>query len=84
MTLHTAKAFEKALGLLASYSYDLVILDIMGVRGFEFAQNSLCSQFAFRNAHSACRETQKLSKIYRTRRASVSSQRYAVFSLFLS
>jgi CheY-like chemotaxis protein len=34
-TLHTATSFEKARELLASYSYDLVILDIMGVRGFE-------------------------------------------------
>lgn len=35
MTLHTAKTFENARELLASYSYDLVILDIMGVRGFD-------------------------------------------------
>ena len=34
-TLHTATTFEKAREMLASYSYDLVILDIMGVRGFE-------------------------------------------------
>jgi DNA-binding NtrC family response regulator len=35
MTLHTAKTFEKARELMAAYTYDLVILDIMGVRGFE-------------------------------------------------
>ena len=35
MTLHTATTFETARELLASYSYDLVILDIMGVRGFD-------------------------------------------------
>jgi DNA-binding response OmpR family regulator len=34
-TLHTATTFEQARELLASYSYDLVILDIMGVRGFD-------------------------------------------------
>lgn len=34
-TLHTATTFEQGRELLASYSYDLVILDIMGVRGFE-------------------------------------------------
>ncbi len=33
--LHTATTFEQARELLASYSYDLVILDIMGVRGFD-------------------------------------------------
>jgi len=35
VTLHTATTFEKARELLASFSYDLVILDIMGVRGFD-------------------------------------------------
>ncbi|MBI5248213.1 MAG: response regulator [Desulfomonile tiedjei] len=35
MTLHTATTFEKARELLASHSYDLVVLDIMGVRGFD-------------------------------------------------
>lgn len=35
VSLHTATTFEKGRELLASYSYDLVILDIMGVRGFD-------------------------------------------------
>jgi DNA-binding response OmpR family regulator len=35
LMLHTATTFEKARELLASHSYDLVILDIMGVRGFD-------------------------------------------------
>jgi DNA-binding response OmpR family regulator len=35
VTLHTATTFEDARNLLVSYSYDLVILDIMGVRGFD-------------------------------------------------
>jgi DNA-binding response OmpR family regulator len=34
-TLHTATTFEHARQLLVSYTYDLVVLDIMGVRGFE-------------------------------------------------
>jgi DNA-binding response OmpR family regulator len=38
ITLHTATTFEKARQLLVSYTYDLVILDIMGVRGFELLQ----------------------------------------------
>ena len=36
--LHTATSFEKARQLMVSFSYDLVILDIMGVRGFELLQ----------------------------------------------
>jgi DNA-binding response OmpR family regulator len=38
VTLHTATTFEMARQLLVSYTYDLVILDIMGVRGFELLQ----------------------------------------------
>ena len=33
--LHTATTFEKAHEYLVSFTYDLVILDIMGVRGFD-------------------------------------------------
>ncbi len=33
--LHTATTFEKAREYLVSFTYDLVILDIMGVRGFD-------------------------------------------------
>jgi len=35
VTVHRATTFEKARELLTSFSYDLVILDIMGVRGFD-------------------------------------------------
>lgn len=35
VTLHTATTFEQAQQYLVSYTYDLVILDIMGVRGFD-------------------------------------------------
>jgi DNA-binding response OmpR family regulator len=38
ITLHTATTFEKAQQYLVSYTYDLVILDIMGVRGFDLLQ----------------------------------------------
>ncbi len=38
VTLHTATTFDKAQQYLVSYTYDLVILDIMGVRGFELLQ----------------------------------------------
>ncbi len=38
VTLHTATTFEKARQLLVSYTYDLVVLDIMGVRGFDLLE----------------------------------------------
>jgi DNA-binding response OmpR family regulator len=38
VTLHRATSFEKAQQYLVSYTYDLVILDIMGVRGFDLLQ----------------------------------------------
>lgn len=37
-TLHLATTFERAQQYLVSYSYDLAILDIMGVRGFDLLQ----------------------------------------------
>lgn len=37
-TLHKATTFERAQQYLVSYTYDLVILDIMGVRGFDLLQ----------------------------------------------
>ena len=37
-TLDTASYYEKAVELLTSWTYDLVILDIMGVRGFDLLQ----------------------------------------------
>ncbi len=38
VTVHKAESFEKAQQYLVSYTYDLVILDIMGVRGFDLLQ----------------------------------------------
>ncbi len=34
----TASSYEEALDKISSYTYDLVILDIMGVRGFDLLQ----------------------------------------------
>src|SRR5271157_3045796 len=44
-TLHRATTFEKAQQYLASYTYDLVILDIMGVRGFDLLQLATNANF---------------------------------------
>jgi DNA-binding response OmpR family regulator len=43
--LHTATTFEKARQYLVSYTYDLVILDIMGVRGFELLKIAASRNF---------------------------------------
>jgi CheY-like chemotaxis protein len=37
----TATTFEQASGLIASWSYDILILDIMGVRGFDLLERSV-------------------------------------------
>ena len=44
-TLHRATTFEKAQQYLVSYTYDLVILDIMGVRGFDLLQIATNANF---------------------------------------
>ncbi|MEW6350669.1 MAG: response regulator [Thermodesulfobacteriota bacterium] len=45
LVLHTAGTFDQARQLLASYSYDLVILDIMGVQGFELLKIAEAHKF---------------------------------------
>jgi DNA-binding response OmpR family regulator len=45
VTIHTATTFEKAQQYLVSYTYDLVILDIMGVRGFDLLQIAVNAGF---------------------------------------
>jgi DNA-binding NtrC family response regulator len=43
--VHKAKNYETALQYLLSYSYDIVILDIMGVNGFELLKDSVSRGF---------------------------------------
>jgi len=43
--LHKATSFEKGREYLVSYTYDLVILDIMGVRGFDLLQMATAHNF---------------------------------------
>jgi DNA-binding response OmpR family regulator len=43
--LHTATTFEKGRQYLVSYTYDLVILDIMGVRGFDLLKMATSHNF---------------------------------------
>jgi DNA-binding response OmpR family regulator len=43
--LHKASDYDTALQYLLSYTYDIVILDIMGVNGFELLKNSVSRGF---------------------------------------
>lgn len=43
--VHTAEDYETALEYLLSYTYDIVILDIMGVNGFELLKISVSRGF---------------------------------------
>jgi DNA-binding NtrC family response regulator len=43
--LHKAQDYNTALQYLLSYTYDIVILDIMGVKGFQLLRNSVSRGF---------------------------------------
>jgi CheY-like chemotaxis protein len=43
--VHKAKDYDTALQFLMSYTYDVVILDIMGVNGFELLKTSVARGF---------------------------------------
>lgn len=61
--IYRAKDYEIALQLLAGFSFDIVILDIMGVRGFELLKKSVSKGFptVMLTAHSLSPETLKES-----------------------
>ena len=61
--VHTAKDYETALQYLLSYTYDIVILDIMGVNGFELLKNSVSRGFptVMLTAHALTPEALKKS-----------------------
>ena len=40
-TVHTAQDYDTAIQYLLSYTFDIVILDIMGVNGFELLKTSV-------------------------------------------
>ncbi|MBW2409231.1 MAG: response regulator, partial [Deltaproteobacteria bacterium] len=43
--IYRAKDYEIALQLMAGFSFDIVILDVMGVRGFELLKKSVSKGF---------------------------------------
>ena len=59
-----ATAYEPAAELLASNEYDLVILDIMGVRGFDLLKLAVKRDFfvAMLTAHALSPESLKMSR----------------------
>lgn len=61
--LDKATTFEEAAQLLTSWTYDLVILDIMGVRGFELLEDAVTRNFpvAMLTAHALTPEALKRS-----------------------
>lgn len=61
LTLDTATTFERGKEFLFSYTYDVVILDIMGVQGFELLKiaTSLNLQVVMLTAHALTPESLK-------------------------
>lgn len=62
-TIHKARNYNIALQLMASYSFDIVILDIMGVDGFELLKHAVARGFptVMLTAHALTPEALKKS-----------------------
>jgi len=61
--IHKATDYDTALQYLLSYTYDIVILDIMGVNGFELLKNAVSRGFptVMLTAHALSAESLKKS-----------------------
>ena len=61
--VHKAKDFDTAIQLMASYTFDIVILDIMGVDGFELLKHAVSRGFStvMLTAHALTPEALKKS-----------------------
>ena len=61
--VHKATDYDTALEYIASYNYDIVILDIMGVNGFELLKESVSREFptVMLTAHALSPESLKSS-----------------------
>jgi DNA-binding response OmpR family regulator len=62
-TIDKATSYEEASGLLKSKEYDLVLLDIMGVRGFDLLETAVARGFkvAMLTAHALSSDALKKS-----------------------
>jgi DNA-binding NtrC family response regulator len=61
--LDTASSYEEASHKIMSYTYDLVVLDIMGVRGFDLLEMAVAKKFpvVMLTAHAVSPESLKKS-----------------------
>jgi len=62
--IHKATDYDTALQHLLSYTYDAVVLDIMGVNGFELLKTSV-SGFPNTYAYCPCHNTRGLKEIHK-------------------
>ena len=61
--VHTARDYSAALQYILSYTYDIVVLDIMGVNGFELLKEAVARGFptVMFTAHALSAESLKKS-----------------------
>ena len=52
--IHKAADYDAAIQYLLGYTYDIVILDIMGVNGFELLKNSVSRGVPHSHANRPC------------------------------
>jgi len=57
-----AQTYEQAISLIQATSYDLVVLDIMGVRGFDLLEAAVKRDFKVANGHEHLMSRQHLPK----------------------
>ena len=72
--LDTASTYEEAADKIASMTYDIAILDIMGVRGFELLSQAVTRKISGGDAHRAHGECGGTQKIHRDGSAGVRAQ----------
>jgi len=61
--VHKARSYKEALQYLSNYTYDAIVLDIMGVNGFELLQQAVSREFptVMLTAHAVTPEALKKS-----------------------
>ena len=73
-----AADYNTAMQYLASYTYDIVILDIMGVNGFDLLQNAVDRGFPAVMLTAHALTTRRPEEVNQTGRGLLSSQRQDV------
>ena len=65
VALDTASSYEEGFQKMTSYTYDLVILDIMGVRGFDLLMFATSQNTPVVMLYSPCAESGITEKVHR-------------------